>query len=65
MLFFAIISHESDKPVGVASYLMIAPQLGSIEVGHLSFSPLMQRTPISTEAMWMMMNDAFTLGFRH
>ena len=64
VLFFAIISYESDKPVGVASYLRIAPQIGSIEVGHLSFSPLMQRTPISTEAMWMMMNDAFTLGFR-
>lgn len=64
VLFFVIISLESDKPVGIASYLRISPEQGSIEVGHLNFSPLMQRTPIATEAMWLMMKEAFALGFR-
>lgn len=63
-LFFAIVSLITGKAVGVAGYLRIDPEQGSIEVGHLSFSPIMQRTPIATEAMWLMMKEAFSLGFR-
>ena len=33
--------------------------MGSIEVGHLSFSPVLQRTPLSTEAMFLMMKRVF------
>ena len=36
----------------------------SIEVGHLAFSPLLQRTPAATEAMYLMMRQAFELGYR-
>lgn len=63
-LFFAIISHATGKAVGVASFLRIDPANGSIEVGHLNFSPLMQRTPVATEAMHLMMREAFALGYR-
>ena len=42
--FFAIVDPQRDQPVGVAAYLRIAPQTGSIEVGHLSYSPALQRT---------------------
>jgi RimJ/RimL family protein N-acetyltransferase len=63
-LFFAVISRESGKAVGIASYLRIAPEQGSIEVGHLNFSPIMQQTQMGTEAMWLMMKEAFALGFR-
>jgi RimJ/RimL family protein N-acetyltransferase len=63
-LFFAIVSNKTGKAVGVASYLRIDPANGSIEVGHLNFSPLMQQTPVATEAMWLMMREAFSLGFR-
>ena len=63
-LFFAIVSQETGKAVGVASYLRIDPANGSIEVGHINFSPLLQRTPAATEAMWLMMREAFALGFR-
>lgn len=63
-LFFAIIDQGSDRPVGVASYLRIDPEKGSIEVGHLAFSPLLQRTAAATEAMYLMMARAFALGYR-
>jgi RimJ/RimL family protein N-acetyltransferase len=63
-LFFAIVSLATGKAVGVASYLRIDPANGSIEVGHLNFSPLMQRTPIATEAIHLMMKEAFALGYR-
>ncbi|MCB1202928.1 MAG: GNAT family N-acetyltransferase, partial [Verrucomicrobiae bacterium] len=43
-LFFAIRDLGSGRTTGVASYLRITPPSGSIEVGHLNFSPLLQRT---------------------
>jgi RimJ/RimL family protein N-acetyltransferase len=63
-LFYAIIDGTTDQAVGVASYLRINPPGGSIEVGHISYSPLLQRTPAATEAMFLMMERAFTLGYR-
>ena len=63
-LFYAIIDRATDRAVGVASYLRIDPVNGSIEVGHISYSPLLQRTPAATEAMYLMMERAFTLGYR-
>lgn len=63
-LFFAIVDPASGRPIGVASYLRIDPAAGSIEVGHLRFSSLLQRTPAATEAMILMMRNAFALGYR-
>ena len=62
-LFHAIVD-ITGKAVGVASYLRITPASGSIEVGHINYSPLLQRTPAATEAMYLMMKRAFELGYR-
>ena len=63
-LFHAIVDLASGKPVGVASYLRVEPKSGAIEVGHLRYSPLLQRSPASTEAMWLLMKRVFELGYR-
>src|SRR5205085_1362847 len=63
-LFFAIIDTAEEKAVGVASYLRIAPAAGSIEVGHIHYSPRLQRSPAATEAMYLLMTTAFELGYR-
>jgi RimJ/RimL family protein N-acetyltransferase len=63
-LFFAIVHKASGQAVGLASYLRIDPINGSIEVGHLNFSPLLQQKPAATEAMYLMMKNAFELGYR-
>jgi RimJ/RimL family protein N-acetyltransferase len=64
-LFLAIIDLKSQQPVGVASYLRIDPPMGCIEVGHLAYSPALQRTAAATEAMYLMMRRAFDdLGYR-
>lgn len=52
------------RAVGVATYLRINPEAGSIEVGHINYSPLLQRTIAATEAMHLMMKRAFDLGYR-
>ncbi|MBZ5560410.1 MAG: GNAT family N-acetyltransferase [Acidobacteriia bacterium] len=62
--FWAIVDLASGKPVGVASYLRINPTDGSIEVGSINYSPLLQRKPAGTEAMYLMMQRAFELGYR-
>lgn len=63
-LFFAVIDPGTGRALGVAAYLRIDPGNGSIEVGHLGYSPLLQRTRAATEAMVLMMREAFALGYR-
>jgi len=49
---------------GIASFLRISPEAGSIEVGHICISPAMQRGAAMTEAMFLMMDWAFRAGYR-
>ncbi|MCA0871239.1 GNAT family N-acetyltransferase [Seohaeicola saemankumensis] len=62
--FYAIRDLETETWGGVASYLRIAPESGSIEVGHINYSPALQRTRAGTEAMALMMGWAFEAGYR-
>jgi RimJ/RimL family protein N-acetyltransferase len=63
--FFAILNNATQRAVGVASYLRIEPGHRVIEVGNILFSPLLQRTPHATEAMYLMAKHAFEqLGYR-
>jgi RimJ/RimL family protein N-acetyltransferase len=64
-LFFALVERASGQALGLASFLRCAPDVGSIEVGHLQFSPRLQRTTLATEAMFLMMRRVFEeLGYR-
>ncbi|WP_340119833.1 GNAT family protein [Pelagibius sp. 7325] len=64
-LFHAIVDSASGKAIGLASYLRIDPAGGVIEVGHINYSPALQRTPAATEAMFLMMARVFDeLGYR-
>ena len=63
-LFFTILD-ERGVPVGLASYLRITPDTGTIEVGHIHYSPPLQRSRAATETMYLMMRRAFDeLGYR-
>lgn len=64
-IFYAIVDPATGKAVGWGSYLRIDHRFGVIEVGHLAYSPLLQRTPAATEAMYLMARHAFDdLGYR-
>lgn len=64
-LFYVIREAGTGRCLGIASFLRIDPANGSIEVGHINFSPLIQQTPVATEAMFLMMDHAMTgLGYR-
>jgi RimJ/RimL family protein N-acetyltransferase len=61
----AIIDERSGLATGLASYMRIEPEAGSIEVGAVMYSPRLQRTAAGTEAMYLMMRRAFDeLGYR-
>ena len=62
--FFCIIDQATHRAIGVASYLRINPDSGSIEVGHINFAPQLQSTIGATEAMYLMMRWAFMAGYR-
>ena len=49
----------------MASYLRIKPQVGTIEVGYITYAKNLQKTVEATEAMFLMMKNAFDkLGYR-
>ncbi|MEH6523490.1 GNAT family N-acetyltransferase [Sulfitobacter sp.] len=62
--YYAIKNLKTGEFEGVASFLRISPESGSIEVGSISLSPALQRTTAATEAMYLMMAWAFEAGYR-
>ncbi len=62
--FYAIRDRATGEWCGVASYLRITPEAGTIEVGHINFAPSLQRTRAATEAMFHMMHWVFEAGYR-
>lgn len=55
---------QGGAAVGWGAYLRIDPANGSIEIGHLSLSGRIRRTAASTEAIYLLMRQAFALGYR-
>lgn len=61
----AIIDLASGRAVGLASFMRIDTANGVIEVGHINYSPRLQRQRAATEAMYLMMRRVFDeLGYR-
>jgi RimJ/RimL family protein N-acetyltransferase len=55
----------SDRAVGIATLMEIRPAMRVIEVGHIVYSPALQRVPLGTEAQFLLARYAFeTLGYR-
>lgn len=63
--FSTIVDARSGKAAGVAALMRIDRANGVIEVGHINYSPLLQRQPAATEAMFLLMCRVFDeLGYR-
>ena len=63
--FYTIYSKRLKTFCGLASYLRIKPQVGTIEVGYITYAKNLQRTVEATETMFLMMKNAFDkLGYR-
>lgn len=64
-LFFAVVDRVGGRATGLLSLMRITPKDGCIEIGHVAFGRPMQRTPGSTEAIWLLAHLVMdTLGYR-
>jgi len=63
-IFFAILDRTTGRAVGQAAYLRAEPVHKVIEVGHIIFTAKLQRTVGATEAMFLMAQHVFELGYR-
>jgi RimJ/RimL family protein N-acetyltransferase len=63
-IFYAVID-GTGKATGFLSLMEIRPAMRVIEVGNIVYSPALQRTPLGTEAQYLIARYAIeTLGYR-
>ena len=63
-LFFTLFD-ETGRAAGLCAYLRIAPEHGSLEIGHIHLGPTLQQTRAATEIQYLLMRHAFDdLGYR-
>jgi RimJ/RimL family protein N-acetyltransferase len=62
--FFSVIDRKTGQVQGILSLMSIVPAQGRIEIGHVTFGAPMQRSPKSTEAVYLLGQYAFELGYR-
>jgi RimJ/RimL family protein N-acetyltransferase len=61
---YAIVDRDG-RAVGTAALMNINPTMRVIEVGSIVYGPALQRTPLGTEAQYLLARYAFeTLGYR-
>jgi RimJ/RimL family protein N-acetyltransferase len=62
--YFAIMDPDG-RAIGMTTLMEIRPAMRAIETGHICYSPALQRTPLSTEAHYLLARYVFeTLGYR-
>jgi RimJ/RimL family protein N-acetyltransferase len=61
---YAVVDARGDA-VGIVTLMEIRPAMRVIEVGNIVYAPALRRTPLATEAQYLMARYAFeTLGYR-
>ncbi|TMW59340.1 hypothetical protein Poli38472_004409 [Pythium oligandrum] len=60
--YYAIV--VEGKAVGMIAYMHIQPEHGVIESGCVHFSPRLVRTRAATETLYLLLANAFALGYR-
>lgn len=61
---YTVIDQDTGAIDGYLSLMSIVPPYGRIEIGHVTFGASMQRTPKSTEAVYLLAKESFALGNR-
>ncbi len=58
-LFLTVTDKVSGQKRGVVSFLNIVPEHLRLELGHIWYSPLVQRGKVNTEVIYLMLSEAF------
>jgi len=63
--FYYAVVDRSRRAVGLQTLVAIRPDMRTVEVGHIVLGPALQRTPLATEAQYLLARYVFeTLGYR-
>jgi RimJ/RimL family protein N-acetyltransferase len=63
-IFYAAVDRDG-RALGILSLMEIRPAMRVIEVGNIVYAPALQRTPLATEAQYLIARYAFeTLNYR-
>lgn len=61
---YAVVAPDGGA-LGLAALMAIREDMGVIEVGHIAYAPVLQRSRLGTEAQYLLARYAFeTLGYR-
>ena len=63
-LFLSVTDLVSGNLVGMVSFLNIVSDAWRLELGHIWYSPSVQRTKVNTESIYLMLCESFGLGYR-
>ena len=56
---------RAGRPLGMAAFMNIRPDMRVLELGNIWYVPEAQRTQVNTEAVYLMLREAFeVLGYR-
>jgi len=61
---YAVIDVNTERAVGLVSYMAIERLMGSVEIGHVTWSRKMKNTAMGTEAVWLLLKNAFEHDYR-
>ncbi len=61
---FAVVDHADGRTKGHMWMMEIRPAHGVFEVGWITYSPALQRTRPATEAVYLIGDYGFSLGYR-
>lgn len=61
---YVIKNKENTEILGYIGYMNIVPIHGTIEIGHVNFSDKLKKTRTATETVYLLLNQAFKLGYR-
>ncbi|OWA54273.1 hypothetical protein BV898_18682 [Hypsibius exemplaris] len=61
---YAVVDQKAGMVRGSLTLLFLVPSHGCAEIGSVIFGAGMQRTPLGTEAVYLLAKEAFALGNR-
>ena len=63
--YYYTVLDPDGRALGLSTLMEIRPAMRVVEVGHIVYSPALQRTPLATETQYLLARYAFeTLGYR-
>lgn len=63
-LCLCVVDRPTGRQVGVVNYMNNAPAHLKVELGNIWYSPVVQRTAVNTEAIFLLLQHAFANGYR-